>query len=415
MVALGIAKGHTMRRRVAIADLVGDSPLLASLVKDADPHGVVDCITYGLNLGAVAREVAGQVNLFVLPTGKDGEITENVFRDERWRKLASSFKEIGALLLIVARSSATGVRMLARLLDGAIAVGESTEATGSWANLIASVDLPGEAARRASRLEMQAVSEGAEPLSVPQLHTPRHTRAAQRAAAEARRRRLLIGAGAALGLVLLLGGGTYWQRDRIMQRIRSLGSGSGERGGSSGSRAPSLPPVVEVASMAANPADSAGAAAWSVEIIVANTKSGADAKLRELTTSYASATWGQVREASSAQRYSVVVGASQSRAGAESMLGTLRSAGVLAAGAGRVVRRPFSLLIKEGVGHDEALLEILGYQSLGYPAYGLAAADGRVRIYAGAFTTADQARSLAASLQQAGIQSTVVYRLGRTL
>jgi hypothetical protein len=432
-VALGIARGHTVRRRVAIADLTCGAPTLTAMVRDTDPHGVVECCTYGLSLSAVARDVAGQVNLFVLPTGGDGTVSDDVFRDEKWRKLASNFKEIGALLLIVARGDATGVKGLSRLLDGAIAVGDTSGTSGSWANLVAAVDLPGEASRRASRLDVPQVIEGAEDGSaIPQLRTPPHTRAAQRMVSAGRRRQQLM-VGTLLLMVVAAGAaGVYWKRAGIMARLQALtdkaGSGRGSardpRRVSSGAQiappiqpAPTtVPAVVEVASMAANPADSARASAWAVEVVAVNTKTGAQLKLQELAPQYASVTYGAVIvPPNGLRRFSVVIGASNTTDGAQATLAALRRSGVVPADGGRVVRRPFALLVKEDVASDEALLEITGYQALGYPMYGLAKGDGRVRIYAGAFETADQARQLASALQMAGVSSTVVYRLGRSL
>jgi hypothetical protein len=45
--------------------------------------------------------------------------------------------------------------------------------------------------------------------------------------------------------------------------------------------------------------------------------------------------------------------------------------------------------------------------------YALLQPDGTARLYAGAFETPDKAALLAATLREAGIEPTLVYRMGR--
>ena len=53
--ALGLAAGQLVRRRVAVVDLAGDTPTLQRLVTDDDPHGITDVWVAGMPvpLGAV--------------------------------------------------------------------------------------------------------------------------------------------------------------------------------------------------------------------------------------------------------------------------------------------------------------------------------------------------------------------------
>ena len=56
-VALGVGRVQSRRRRVAIADLVGEVAPLQSLVRGDDPHGIVDSFLYGVSLNRIARPI----------------------------------------------------------------------------------------------------------------------------------------------------------------------------------------------------------------------------------------------------------------------------------------------------------------------------------------------------------------------
>jgi hypothetical protein len=125
-VALGAGRAQGARRRVAIGDLVGDVAPLQALVTGDDPHGLVDSFLYGVSLNRIARPAPGFRNLYILPSGTEPVVAEEIFRNERWRRLAIGFSEVGALLLLVARADAPGVEALIAQLDGALVVGATT-------------------------------------------------------------------------------------------------------------------------------------------------------------------------------------------------------------------------------------------------------------------------------------------------
>ena len=123
-VALGIGEAQAANRRVVVADLVGDITALTRLVSSEDPHGLSDSFLYGVSLNRVAHPVSGVDNLFVLPSGTEPIVTEEIFRSDRWRRLASGFREVGALLLLVAPLDAPGLETLASMMDGVVRVGD---------------------------------------------------------------------------------------------------------------------------------------------------------------------------------------------------------------------------------------------------------------------------------------------------
>ena len=85
-VAVGIARVQGVRRRVAIADLVGEIPPLQSLVTGDDPHGIADSFLYGVSLNKIARAVNESGNVFVMPSGTEAVAHDAVYANDRWRR-----------------------------------------------------------------------------------------------------------------------------------------------------------------------------------------------------------------------------------------------------------------------------------------------------------------------------------------
>src|SRR4051812_39642093 len=101
-VALGIARAEAEQRRVVVGDLGGDLPPLRSLVTDEDAPGISDSFLYGVSMNKVTQQVDGTSNLFMMPSGSEPALGEEVFRSPRWKRQAAGFGEMGALLLLVA-------------------------------------------------------------------------------------------------------------------------------------------------------------------------------------------------------------------------------------------------------------------------------------------------------------------------
>jgi hypothetical protein len=126
-VALGIARAQAAHRRVAVGDLVGEvAPLRALVAEDDDAHGITDSFLYGVSLNRIARPVDDTGNLFVLPSGSEPVANAEILGSERWRRLAGGFREVGALLLLVAPADAPGLDALAAMLDGVVLAGDAS-------------------------------------------------------------------------------------------------------------------------------------------------------------------------------------------------------------------------------------------------------------------------------------------------
>ena len=397
--ALGIGREQARRRRVALVDLVGDVAPLRDLVPDEDAHGVVDSFTYGVSLNRIARQVDEIGNLYVMPSGTEPLEHGEILRSDRWRRLASGFREVGALLLLVVPAGAEGLDALVALSDGAIVVGRDADVGVPAATVLGTVT-----ALRATR-----------PIVPPDADDPVTTLRARRSepvtapSGDARRPSWVLPAILAAVAVGTLAVGTWYV-------TRADPVSMAEAVARDTVPAPPPAPPRDTAPMVAvaNPADSAAAVAWTVEIIKANTEAGATLKVRDDLDDTPAATWTPVVLAGDSVRwYRVTAGAFAARSGADSLLRTLRARGLVAAGGGDVIRAPFSLVLAPSVSRDSARTIAVRWSTRGVPALVVEGDSGRAAVVAGLFETPEQAAVLATSLQAAGIEPTVVYRTGR--
>jgi hypothetical protein len=162
-----------------------------------------------------------------------------------------------------------------------------------------------------------------------------------------------------------------------------------------------------------NPADSAQAAAFGVELMAANTQAGAILKLQQDGKNLPAATFAAVL-VQGARWFRVIGGAYADRADADSLLAELRRRDVLDAGSGSVVRVPFAFLIDSGVPPSAVPGMVATYADRGQPVYALRQPDGSAWLLAGAFESLDQSSLFAESLRASGIRPVLVYRKGRS-
>jgi hypothetical protein len=395
-VALGIALAEAKHRRVVLADLVGDLPPLRSLVKDEDPHGISDSFLYGLSLNKIGYEVEGAANLYIMPSGTDPTIGDEIFRSARWKKLAEGFLETGALLLLVTRSDAPGLAELAEQTDGVVLVRDAQLAAAPSALVLARVPAP-----------------------TPTLKIPLHRFTAR--AADWRKHRWAYPALAAGGVLVIaaIGAGL------ILARTAARPTRPPPRVTAAPVPAPIPPPPLpppETLYIAppANVNDSASASAFSVELLVANTAEGANLFVRKNGAALPAAavspvSIGQER----ATWYKVTAGAYTRRDQADSLLFALQKSGVLVTeSAGRVIRSPLALLIdsvpSQGGLVDAVRAAVEKYTARGLTVYPLIQDDGGARIFAGAFGSSGESAGLTKALRSAGLKPVLVYRTGST-
>jgi hypothetical protein len=412
--ALGLGRAQSRRRRVAIADLVGDVEPLRALVPDDDAHGIVDSFHYGVSLNRIARQIDSIGNLFVMPSGTEPLEHGELLRHERWRRLTSGFREVEALLLLVAPLDAEGLDALIEVTDGVVTVGPVADHLPAGAAVLAQLGAPHETmpAIAPSALPEEAMSEpAAEPApGRPSLEALRE-RIGQAAPAPRARPRWLAPAAALLLLLLVAGaaGVAYLRRDAAPAPLASA-----PRDSAPFEAPPPAPrdtaPVLEIA----NPDDSADVAPWAVMTGLHNTEAGATLRARDDFRELPLSTWTPVVPAGDTVRwYRVTVGLYPERAAADSLLRSMRARGLLGAAGGEVVRAPLSLVVQDSVPAAGAAAAVARWISRGVPAFAVVDEAGRARIYAGVFETADQASVLAMSLGGAGVAPVLAYRIGR--
>lgn len=402
-VALGLAKACAGERRVAVADLIGGVAMLTPL---DDQPGLLECLRDGAPVSEIGQPLGDAPDVYLLPAGR-GPIAERwVFESARWERLVNGFREVDALLLLVAQAGAPGLERLIERVDGVVAV-----------------DLPPAVLRT---LPLIATIEHPEPELPPIPGTP--TPGTQRAVPAPRGRRKvgrwIVAAAAVLALV---GVGLRQQLGTLMGAFANRSSddiaaaaaasddvGSDVAGATPAADAPpplptdfSLGPVV-------NPADSAAALRFSVELVAANSLSGANSGLTSRGDPYPIPTVAPVLLGSAPTVwYRAMVGAWASKAEAEAWLDRQQALGVVRRGVGRVREAPFALQLFEGP-REEVWLQSTRLGSEDVHVYVLETSDGRVRVMAGAFESASQALWFAAQLNGRGLSPQLAYRTGRT-
>jgi hypothetical protein len=395
-VALGIARAEATHRRVVIGDLVGDITSLRSLVKDEDPHGITDSFLYGVSLNKIGYAVEGTENLYVMPSGTDPHIDEEILRSARWTRVAAGFGEVGALLLLVAPWDSKGLGDLIDKLDGAVLVKDADLPAAPTALVLARVASP-----------------------TPTLKIPLHRISAR--AASWKQHRWFYPALGAIALVLIASLGLALVLARVGQSTRQparvVAKAPPAPAPAPTPPPPRPPPETLYVAPPANVNDSASAAAFTVELLVANTAEGANLFVRKNGAALPAAAVSPVAiDLERSKWYKVTAGAYTRRDQADSLLRALRNAGVLRDSAGSVTTAPLALIVDsvptQGGIVDAVRGAVDKYTARGLAVYALMQNDGGALIYAGAFSRADQSAELIRTLRGAGLKPVLVYRTG---
>jgi len=388
-VTLGLARAEAARRRVVIADLVGDLAPLSALLADDDIHGISDTILYGASINKVARPVEGTQNLFVVPGGTEQVVSREIFASERWKRLAAGFTASGALLLLVARNDSPGLGALIDQIDGSVVVRDTNIPAAPAALILVRVPSP------TRTLKLPFLRD----VEIPPLRSMRSRSVPVIAAS------LILAAVVAGALVLRA------RRGQDSSRVASEAPAVATLTPAPRETLLVDPPV--------NAADSPAASLFAVELLVANTPEGANFVIRKDRASLPAATVAPIPIGPErATWYKVVAGAYTRRSEADSLLRALRTGKILNDSAGSILRVPLALLVDSvesqgGIG--EAVAASVGkYAERGVAVYPLIQNDGGARLYAGAFERPNDAAELIKTLQGAGLQPVLVYRTGRT-
>ena len=411
--ALGIARVHGSFRRVAIADLVGEVAPLQALVTGDDGHGISDSFLYGVSLNKIARPLEGSGNVFLMPSGTESVANETVYRNERWRKLAAGFHQVGALLLVVAVPETIGFADLCSYVGAVFPIGEPAPQAPAGVPVIA---LPRPTAPEVERVVAKARAVGSED-------------------PKSRNTKLIAAVFAVLAIAIIVG--VLW--GKIVEMLPDSVAKTLSMGAATATPALTADTVTKVPANArvpnaepstipatgdtansmrsggltiANPQDSLLASAYAVYLVAGSTRESATPESR-IQSLPAVAISPVILDGDTVQWFRVTVGASEDKSSAEALLARLRTAKILGQASGTIVRVPFAFRLEEGLTTDGAPRAIADYEKRGISAYALKQADGRVSLYTGAHETVQQARYLADSLRTRGVKAVLVYRTGR--
>jgi hypothetical protein len=379
-----------------IGDLVGDIAPLQALVGDDDQHGIFDSFEFGTSFGRIAREVKGAPNLFVMPGGTESPAIETIIGSEKWQHFASEFANSDELLLLVASASAPGIAKLASQVDGLVLVGAPNLESLTDATVLAKVPHPSVVAP--PRIDIRSRA------SVPS------------AAPESPWMPSRVGIAAVLILAIGVAGGALVARSRstaVAPAAVALPLADSARNDSIAAARKAAASVSPV-----NPADSANATQFSVEILAANTSEGANFELKRHGSVMPSATISLVPVGETeASWYKVYAGAYSDSSEAEKLVRSLRRRRIVADSAGSVARVPFAFLVDSvpAVAGVTAVVrdKIQSYAGRGIQVYALMQSDGSAKLYTGAFERPEQSSLALSALRVAGLAPVLAYRTGR--
>lgn len=398
-VAVGIARAQSAHRHVTLGDLFADSPPIRTLVRDDDVHGLVEAIEYGISLGRIARPVAGASRLAVIPSGSEPPNYDDLFTNPRWARMADDFRKSASLLVLAAPAGTAALAELVSATDGVVVVGDAVPAKVAASSVVA----------------VLRESMPAPPSARPQR--------ASRPAPVAKRRAFKIASVPGISLLVLITVLVGWLA------YRPLAGGPARLGPKPDTInhrvipapiavQPAAPGAADTAAADApylvlNPADSSDAAAFGVELVAANTQSGAILKLQQDGNNVPAETFSPA-QVQGATWYKVVSGAFTARPQADSLLRALRQRKLLDRSSGTVVRLPFAFLIDSGLPPTAVpgMVSMWGFR--GQPAYALQQPNGSAWLLVGAFESVGQSTLAVPSLRSAGIKPVLVYRKGRT-
>jgi len=419
--ALGVARAQGQRRRVAVADLIGESPAIEALLTGDDPHGIADSFLYGVSLNKIARPMLGAENVFLMPSGTEPVAHDAVYAHERWRRLSAGFHQVGALLVVVANPNTPGFFDLCASVGALMPVGDTVFPTPPGVPLVAPPPPP--------------IPEAPAPVPPP---NAARVRAAATEGQPSRRRRLAA-IMAVLGAIAVAVG-AFWPTllEQLPRPIATLITGAPRQpdraavvvpptpmdstvgldrvaappsvldSQASSDTMPGRPPVASPPLTVDNLADSASAARYAVYFATANTRAAAipDARVRALdAVALSPVTEGEE------QWFRVTVGASATRTQAESLLTKLRAQKII--GSGSIVSVPYALRLARNVTPTAIPNQLADLAKRGIIAYALLQPDGTAHVYTGAFESPMQATPLADSLRALRVAPVLVYRTGR--
>jgi hypothetical protein len=109
-------------RRVVLADMHLENPLLHDLLDVENSEGVVDIFLYGASIARSARPVEGR-GFYLITAGTYEVDIESIYRHPRWAKLTSGFRDANASLVLFAPIATVDLDAIAPWLGQVVLLG----------------------------------------------------------------------------------------------------------------------------------------------------------------------------------------------------------------------------------------------------------------------------------------------------
>jgi cell division septation protein DedD len=402
-------------RAVGLVDLSLEQPALRSSTGE---EGIVDALLFGVSLNHVAHRE--EATLHVIGVGSLPPNPVEVWGHERWPRLARGFRQEGALLLLFAPPSA--LPHLSAPLDGLVVLAPQGYRPDSPV-------FPGLADCLKGGVPLLAVVCQASPAREPAAARPSRPALAARSAWRPGRR---VRLGATIAIPALVAGAAgaaalLWRGTRSSepggQAPGFAASPSAAAGRAAPSPAPSPaapdlsapePAAGGVEPAAAGPTDSGDSLFYSVQVAAFSRAEQAVAFAERLARRTGAATVSPVRLGRQGVWFRVMGGALSSAGQADSLLRQLWSSRAVERSTGTILRTPLAYLVARAASPETAREAIEGIRRRGWAGYIVTAPGGEHRVLVGAFEDADQARVADSLLRLAGLEATLVQRVGKT-
>ena len=109
-------------RRIVLADLHLEAPLLHAGLDVSNMEGVVDIFLYGASLSRIARPVRGGA-FYLIPAGTYAPDAGEIYRHPRWKKLVAGFRDSDASLVLFVPGDSADLKALGLWSTEVIVIG----------------------------------------------------------------------------------------------------------------------------------------------------------------------------------------------------------------------------------------------------------------------------------------------------
>jgi hypothetical protein len=109
-------------RRIVLADMHLENPLLHEVLDVENLEGVVDIFLYGASISRSARPIEGR-GFHLITAGTYEVDTRSIYRHPRWTKLVAGFREAGASLVLFAPAAGVDQQAVSGFVERTILLG----------------------------------------------------------------------------------------------------------------------------------------------------------------------------------------------------------------------------------------------------------------------------------------------------